>query len=75
MKVTETRERLAGMLASNRDDMNAATKEAAKREFSRVAGEYFETDGEPAFEIVRAGSGYKVMVSFRAVRIKNFTTL
>ncbi len=75
MKLTETKERLASMLAENRDDMNAATKEAAYKEFSRVAKEYFETDGELGFQIARAGSGYKITVNFRALRVKNFTTL
>ena len=75
MKVTETKERLAGMLAENRDDMNAATKEAARKEFVRVATEYFETDGDLNLQIAHAGSGYKVTVTFRALRVKNFTTL
>lgn len=75
MKVTETKERLKSMLAENRDDMNEATREAAYKEFARVAKEYFETDGELGFQIAQAGSGYKVTINFRAVRVKNFTTL
>lgn len=75
MNVTETKERLADMLAQNHETINSATEKAAVSEFTRVAKEYFETDGNLDFQVTRSGSGYRVTVGFRALRVKNFTTL
>lgn len=71
----ETRERLEKILEQDKEDMNEATKYSAIKDFSRVAGEYFDRDGEPSLSVVHAKGGYSVSFTFRATRVKNFTTL
>ena len=51
------------------------TEAAARRDFSRVAKEYFETDGELLFKVEREKNLYRVQIGFSAVRVKNFTPL
>ena len=74
MKRDTTRLRLNKMLSDDREDMNEATKTAAHTDFTRVAREYFDTDNV-VFSVKRGKSGIDVTVSFRAARVKNFTTL
>ena len=69
-----TRQRLVKMLEQDKEEMNEATRAAAVRDFAHVAEEYFETDGVPEFQMKRTKGGYEVTVSFRTVRVKNFST-
>ncbi len=71
----DMRQRLAEMLDKDKEEMNAPSKTAALADFARVANEYFETEGEPKFSVERVKGGYEVNLSFRAVRVKNFSTL
>ena len=71
----DTRQRLVKMLEQDKEEINEATKAAAVRDFAHVAEEYFETDGTPEFQMKRIKGGYEVTVSFKSVRVKNFSTL
>ena len=71
----DTRQRLVTMLEQDKEEINDATKAAAVRDFSHVAAEYFETDGEASFQVKRTKGGYEVTFGFKAVRVKNFSTL
>lgn len=73
MRSEVTKERLMGILHSDKEEMNEVTREACIAEFSRVAGEYFETEGDVAMEIRRGRSSSEVSITFRANRVKNFT--
>lgn len=70
-----TQQRLAIMLEQDKEEINEATKAAAVRDFSHVAAEYFETDGDASFQMKRTKGGYEVTFTFKAVRVKNFSTL
>ena len=73
MRSEVTKERLMGILHADKEEMNEVTREACIAEFSRVAVEYFETEGEVAMEIRRGRSSSEVSITFRANRVKNFT--
>ncbi len=73
MRSEVTKERLMGILHADKEEMNEVTREACIAEFSRVAGEYFETEGDVAMEIRRGRSSSEVSIIFRANRVKNFT--
>ncbi len=76
MKImTEERRRIARMLEQDKEDMNDESRSAAVRDFGRVAREYFDVDGGVALTVGRDKAGFTVSVSFRADRVKNFTTL
>lgn len=70
-----SKQRLVNVLEQDKEEMNEPTREAAKRDFSQLAEEYFEKEGDCKLEVKRAKGGYEVNLSFRAVRIKNFTSL
>ena len=67
--------RIARMLEQDKEDMNASTRAAAMGDFKRVAEEYFEAEGPVSLALGREKSGFTVSVTFRARRVKNFTTL
>ena len=67
--------RLEQMLSRDKEEMNEASKKSALADFVRVAGEYFDVDGTPSFQVKRAKNGYEVTLSFRAARVKNFSVL
>ncbi|MGN0822614.1 MAG: hypothetical protein ACI4NG_02465 [Candidatus Gallimonas sp.] len=67
--------RLERMLEADKEDMNDACRRAAARDLERVAEEYFEREGAASLTTERDGKGLKVTFSFRAVRVKNFTSL
>lgn len=69
------KDRLVEMLDKDKAEMNEASKAAAVADFMRVAGEYFEPEGEPRFTVERTKGGYQVSLTFRAVRVKNFSVL
>lgn len=71
----DPKERLVEMLDRDKAEMNEASKAAAIADFMHVAGEYFETEGEPRFAVERVKGGYRVSLTFQAVRVKNFSTL
>ena len=63
------------MLAEDKEEMNLETEEAAIRDFQRVADEYFETESKARMSIKKEGGVISVTLTFRAVRVKNFTRL
>ncbi len=69
------KQRIARMLAQDKEDMNEESRAAALLAFERVAAEFFEREGETAFTVKRGKRGYEVSLSFRASRVKNFTAL
>ena len=74
MKRENTRQRLDKILTEDREEMNEPTRIAALADFSRVAREYFETDNVD-MNMKRCKTGTDVILTFRATRVKNFTTL
>lgn len=75
MREQITKSRLARMLAEDKEDMNPETEDAAIRDFQRVADEYFETEGKVRLSVKKEGGSIAVALSFRAVRVKNFSKL
>lgn len=75
MKRETTKYRISRILDADKEDMNEATRAAAVADFERIAREYFETEGDVVFTVKKEKTGISVAVQFRAVRIKNFTTL
>lgn len=67
--------RLCRMLEADKEEMNAPSREAALRDFTRVAREYFETDGDVTIGFERKKGGTEVTVRFLSVRVKNFSVL
>ena len=74
MKSKTTKERLNRLITEDREEINDGTRAAALLDFTRVAREYFDTENVE-MNIKRAKGGTDVSVSFRASRVKNFTTL
>ena len=56
-------------------DIKSAEQCKIVRDFARVAGEYFELDGGITFSMREEKGASCVSISFRATRVKNFTTL
>ena len=75
MKDATAKQRLVRLLAEDKETINSQTEAAARRDFSRDAKEYFETDGELLFKVEREKNAYRVQIGFSAVRVKNFTPL
>ena len=75
MKDATAKQRLVRLLAEDKETINSQTEAAARRDFSRVAKEYFETDGELLFKVEREKNAYRVQIGFSADRVKNFTPL
>lgn len=75
MRSETTKSRLNQMLNADKEDMNEATRQAAIADFTRVAKEYFETEGELSFQTKKNKNNVEITVAFRAVRVKNFTVL
>ena len=73
MRSEMTKERLLGILHADKEEMNEVTREACVAEFSRVAAEYFETEGDVTMNVHRGRSSSEVTVTVRANRVKNFT--
>ena len=63
------------MLDRDKEEMNEASRKAALADLERVAGEYFDVDGEAKLTVKRIKGAYEVTLSFRAVRVKNFSVL
>ena len=74
MKKETTKIRLKQMLSDDREEMNDATKAAALADFTHIAKEYFETDNV-AMNVKKGKSSTDVSVTFKATRVKNFTSL
>ncbi len=77
MKRVERRERvrLERMLEADKGELTEECKRLARQDFLRVANEYFEVDGEVVLEEVHGQEGTDVYFRFRAVRVKNFTSI
>ena len=74
-RLFEERKRIARLLDHDKEDMNDESRAAAARDFGRVAREYFDVEGEPVLTVGRDRDGFGVTLTFRAARVKNFTTL
>ena len=75
MREKESKLRLEQLLEQDKENMNEASRGAALADFVRVAGEYFDVDGNPILQVKRVKGRYEVTLSFRAVRVKNFSVL
>ena len=62
------------MLNDDKEEINDATRAAVLSDFTHVAKEYFDTD-RVSLNIKKGKSGTDVAFSFKASRVKNFTTL
>lgn len=67
--------RLNAILEADKEEMNEESKRAALYDFERVAKEYFDIDGVLSLKTERGKTGMEVSLAFRAVRIKNFSSL
>lgn len=74
MKSERTKQRLDQMLNVDREELNEPTRAAVIMEFTRVAREFFETQ-DIALNLKKLKNATEVTVSFRASRVKNFSTL
>lgn len=75
MRSEKIKNRINRILNCDKEEMNEETRAAAVADFSRIAGEYFETDGEILFSVQKEKNELSVCVRFNAVRVKNFTVL
>lgn len=71
----DARSRLNKMLETDKEDMNEGSRNAAIRDFTHVAKEYFEPDGDLALNVKRARTHWEITVTFKTQRIKNFTLI
>lgn len=69
------RARLLRLLDAEREPLNAATRQQALHEFTRVADEYFERTGECTLTAAEEKNELLVTVTFRCARVKNLTPL
>lgn len=70
-----TIERLNHMLAADHRDIGEKTREAAIREFTRIANAYFALEDGLSLSCERKGKGYEVTIAFRASRVKNIQSI
>lgn len=75
MKERNSKMRLEQMLERDKEEMNEASKRAALADLERVAGEYFDLDNGAKLSVKRIKGAYEVNLTFRAVRVKNFSVL
>ena len=75
MKEKSSKSRLEQMLDRDKEEMNEASKRAALADLERVAGEYFDLDDSAKLFIKRVKGAYEVNLTFRAIRVKNFSVL
>ncbi|MDE6411731.1 MAG: hypothetical protein K2L02_04260 [Clostridia bacterium] len=75
MRERNSKVRLEQMLERDKEEMNEASKRAALADLERVAGEYFDLDNGARLSIKRVKGAYEVNLTFRAVRVKNFSVL
>ena len=59
-----------GLVSLDREIMTETERGLFKRDLMKVAGEYFETDGEADVDITKTPNGLSVCVLFKARRIK-----
>lgn len=71
----EEKKRIGELLHRDKTVISDAVEAAVVRDFARVAGEYFELDGGITFSMREDKGASCVSISFRATRVKNFTTL
>ncbi len=67
--------RLEALLLRDKAEMDPAVRAAAIADFKRVAEEYFETDGKVRLDLREGKGGEEGVVTFRVLRVKNFTPL
>lgn len=71
----EEKGRLQRLLSQDKAEINEASRQAAIRDFKRVAEEYFETDGGFLLTTREGKHGAEVVITFRILRVKNFTPI
>lgn len=64
------KDKLASIIALDRDDMSDIERELFIKDLKRVVDEYFESDSEASLEITRSEEGFIVCLLFTARRIK-----
>ena len=67
--------RLEDLLRRDKAMISEECEAAAVRDFAHVAQEYFDLDGRVEFSLREEKWGGVVTISFRIVRVKNFTVL
>ena len=67
--------RLEDLLRRDKAMISEECEAAAVRDFAHVAQEYFDLDGRVDFSLREEKGGGVVTISFRIVRVKNFTVL
>ena len=67
--------RLEDLLRRDKAMISEECEAAAVRDFAHVAQEYFDLDGRVEFALREEKGGGVVTISFRIVRVKNFTVL
>ncbi len=67
--------RLEDLLRRDKAMISEECEAAAVRDFAHVAQEYFDLDGRVEFSLREEKGGGVVTISFRIVRVKNFTVL
>lgn len=72
---TEELQRLENLLRRDKAVISEDCEAAAVRDFAHVAQEYFDLDGRVDFSLREEKSGGVVTITFRIVRVKNFTVL
>ena len=67
--------RLENLLRRDKAVITEECEAAAVRDFAHVAQEYFDLDGRVSFSLREEKNGAVVTLTFRIVRVKNFTVL
>ena len=67
--------RLEDLLRRDKAMISEECEAAAVRDFAHVAQEYFDLDGRVEFSLREEKGGGVVTISFRIVRVKNFTVI
>ena len=67
--------RLENLLRRDKAVVTEECEAAAVRDFAHVAQEYFDLDGRVSFSLREEKNGAVATLTFRIVRVKNFTVL
>lgn len=71
----DAKERLLHLIETDKGEMNEKSAKAAYEELMRIAGEFFETEGEGRLTVESGKRDLLVTFIVRAKRVKNFTAL
>ena len=65
------RKNIDKILSLDREEVSDLHRELFLKDFARVAGEYFEGDGNPTLEVTRSEEGFLLCVIWTARRVKS----